>query len=170
MVIWRRSNFVYHHWGNISIYRPLSYPFRSLWTYPNYSVVQLVFNSCYDSCGLNYHYFNYFLSSMKRFDAALLSTIQQRNYLCFRAMWLFEIISIKYLNSIKKVKMEKYHDKEKRGGRRRRVLKPRCSEYRWAWLVLLWLMLAAAGWIIIQTEHMSQISAVSYCCMLLQSI
>ena len=61
---------------------------------------------------------------MKRFDAALLSTIQQ-GQLCFGAMRLFEIISIKYLNSIKKVKMEKYHDKEKRGGRRRRVLKPR---------------------------------------------
>ena len=28
--IYRRGNFVYHHSGYTSIYRPLSYPFRSL--------------------------------------------------------------------------------------------------------------------------------------------
>ena len=30
IVIYKRSNFVYHHWGCTPIYRPLSYPFRSL--------------------------------------------------------------------------------------------------------------------------------------------
>ncbi len=30
LVIYRRGNFVYHHQGCTSIYRPLSYPFRSL--------------------------------------------------------------------------------------------------------------------------------------------
>ena len=29
-VIYRRGNFIYHHWGCASIYRPLSYTFRSL--------------------------------------------------------------------------------------------------------------------------------------------
>ncbi len=34
IVIYRWGDFVYHYWGNTSIYRPLSYPFRSLgqWT------------------------------------------------------------------------------------------------------------------------------------------
>ena len=31
-VIYKRGNFVYHHWGCASFYRPLSYPFRSLLT------------------------------------------------------------------------------------------------------------------------------------------
>ena len=30
ILIYRRGNFVYHHWECTSIYRPLSYPFRSL--------------------------------------------------------------------------------------------------------------------------------------------
>ena len=30
IIIYRRGNFVDYHWGYISIYRPLSYPFRSL--------------------------------------------------------------------------------------------------------------------------------------------
>ena len=30
IVIYRRRNFVYHHWRCTSIYRPLSYPFRSM--------------------------------------------------------------------------------------------------------------------------------------------
>ena len=29
ILIYRRGNFVYYHWGWTSIYRPLSYPFRS---------------------------------------------------------------------------------------------------------------------------------------------
>ena len=32
IIIYRRSNFVYHHWGYKSIYLPFSYPFR----YPRY--------------------------------------------------------------------------------------------------------------------------------------
>ncbi len=30
ILIYRRDNIVYYHWGCTSIYRPLSYPFRSL--------------------------------------------------------------------------------------------------------------------------------------------
>ena len=33
IVIYRSNNFVYHHWGCVSIYQPLSYPFRSLMKY-----------------------------------------------------------------------------------------------------------------------------------------
>ena len=33
IVIYKRGNFVYHHWGRIYIFRPLSYPFRSLYIY-----------------------------------------------------------------------------------------------------------------------------------------
>ena len=39
---YRMGNFVYHHWRTTSIYRPISYPFRSLvwirpWTFSNLS-------------------------------------------------------------------------------------------------------------------------------------
>ena len=41
--IFRRSNFVYHHLGCISIYRPLSYPLRSLqYKIPNLCVISAV--------------------------------------------------------------------------------------------------------------------------------
>ena len=33
IVIYKRGNFVNHYVGCTSIYRPLSYPFRSLWVY-----------------------------------------------------------------------------------------------------------------------------------------
>ncbi len=35
IVIYRWGNFVYRHWECTSIYRPLSYPFWSLWVYPS---------------------------------------------------------------------------------------------------------------------------------------
>ena len=35
-VIYRKDNFVYHYWGFASIYRPLSYPFRSLSSFASY--------------------------------------------------------------------------------------------------------------------------------------
>ena len=34
IVIYRRDNFVFYHWGCKSIYRPMSYPFRSMCSLP----------------------------------------------------------------------------------------------------------------------------------------
>ena len=36
ILLYRRGNFVYHHWRSTSIFRPLSYPFRSLIPSPLY--------------------------------------------------------------------------------------------------------------------------------------
>ena len=42
--IYRRGNFVYYHWGCASYYRPLSYPFRSLYTMVQYSATPFLTN------------------------------------------------------------------------------------------------------------------------------
>ena len=39
ILIYRRGTFVYHHWGCTSIYRPLSFPFRSLQTERHHSTL-----------------------------------------------------------------------------------------------------------------------------------
>ena len=48
ILIYRRGNFMYHHWGCTSIYWPLSYPFRSLATN---NVYNLRINGCVPCLG-----------------------------------------------------------------------------------------------------------------------
>ena len=38
-LFYRRCNFVYHHWGCTSIYRPLSFPFRSVCSFIQCSII-----------------------------------------------------------------------------------------------------------------------------------
>ena len=51
IVNYRTGNFVYHNWGCTLIYRPLSYPFRSLKTWPLYCCLILLCNTTMDIKG-----------------------------------------------------------------------------------------------------------------------